>query len=128
MLLKPEAPGPPAFAIACEVPSRFLGTECFQETHPERIFWDCSHDREVAYTAVQAATMEQALASNCSSHQALLVRFEFPGNTLAQPLWRSIYPRIRFTPKKFHGFVQRMAISTVGRNHQLSAAAFGFRR
>ena len=59
MLLKPELPGAPAFAIAGQVPSRFLGTECFQETHPERIFRDCSHYCEAAYTAVQAATMSR---------------------------------------------------------------------
>ena len=47
------------FAIAGQVPSRFLGTEYFQETHPERIFRDCSHYCEAAYTAVQAATMSR---------------------------------------------------------------------
>src|ERR1700740_763103 len=49
----------PVFAIAGQVPSRFLGTEYFQETHPERIFRDCSHYCEAAYTAVQATTMSR---------------------------------------------------------------------
>ena len=49
----------PVFAIAGQVPTRFLGTEYFQETHPERIFRDCSHYCEAAYTAVQAATMSR---------------------------------------------------------------------
>src|SRR5258706_5803320 len=39
----------PVFTIAGQVPTRFLGTEYFQETHPERIFRDCSHYCEAAY-------------------------------------------------------------------------------
>jgi pyruvate dehydrogenase (quinone) len=37
----------PVLAIAAHVPSRELGSEYFQETHPERLFTDCSHFCEV---------------------------------------------------------------------------------
>jgi pyruvate dehydrogenase (quinone) len=72
------------FAIAGQVPTRFLGTEYFQETHPERIFRDCSHYCEAAYTAVQAATMSRlAIQSAITKRGVGLVCI--PGDTLAQP-------------------------------------------
>src|ERR1700691_4734971 len=74
----------PVFAIAGQVPTRFLGTEYFQETHPERIFRDCSHYCEAAYTAVQAATMSRlAIQSAITKRGVGLVCI--PGDTLAEP-------------------------------------------
>ena len=74
----------PVFAIAGQVPTRFLGTEYFQETHPERIFRDCSHYCEAAYTAVQAATMSRlAIQSAITKRGVGMVCI--PGDTLAQP-------------------------------------------
>jgi pyruvate dehydrogenase (quinone) len=74
----------PVFAIAGQVPSRFLGTDYFQETHPERIFRDCSHYCEAAYTAVQAATMSRlAIQSAITKRGVGMVCI--PGDTLAQP-------------------------------------------
>ncbi|HVI09492.1 MAG TPA: thiamine pyrophosphate-dependent enzyme [Candidatus Binatia bacterium] len=73
----------PVFAIAGQVPTRFLGTEYFQETHPERIFRDCSHYCEAAYTAVQAATMSRlAIQSAITKRGVGMVCI--PGDTLAQ--------------------------------------------
>ena len=75
--------GAPVFAIAGQVPTRFLGTEYFQETHPERIFRDCSHYCEAAYTAVQAATMSRmAIQTAITKRGVGLVCI--PGDTLAQ--------------------------------------------
>jgi len=73
----------PVFAIAGQVPSRFLGTEYFQETHPERIFRDCSHYCEAAYTAVQAATMSR-LAIQFAITKRGVGLVCIPGDTLAQ--------------------------------------------
>jgi pyruvate dehydrogenase (quinone) len=74
----------PVFAIAGQVPTRFLGTEYFQETHPERIFRDCSHYCEAAYTAVQATTMSRlAIQSAITKRGVGMVCI--PGDTLAQP-------------------------------------------
>ena len=74
----------PVFAIAGQVPTRFLGTEYFQETHPERIFRDCSHYCEAAYTAVQAATMSRlAIQAAITKRGVGLVCI--PGDTMAEP-------------------------------------------
>lgn len=37
----------PVLAIASHIPSRQIGTGYFQETHPERVFADCSHFAEM---------------------------------------------------------------------------------
>jgi pyruvate dehydrogenase (quinone) len=72
------------FAIAGQVPTRFLGTEYFQETHPERIFRDCSHYCEAAYTAVQAATMSR-LAIQAAITKKGVGLVCIPGDTMAMP-------------------------------------------
>jgi pyruvate dehydrogenase (quinone) len=74
----------PVFAIAGQVPSRFLGTQYFQETHPERIFRDCSHYCEAAYTPVQATTMSR-LAIQTAITKSGVGLVCIPGDTLAQP-------------------------------------------
>src|SRR6476661_7006873 len=33
----------PVLAIAAQIPSSEIGTDFFQETHPERLFLECSH-------------------------------------------------------------------------------------
>src|ERR1700757_3507291 len=43
--------GAPVLAIASHIPSVQIGTECFQETHPERLFADCSHYCELVSQA-----------------------------------------------------------------------------
>jgi pyruvate dehydrogenase (quinone) len=74
----------PVFAIAGQIPTRFIGTEYFQETHPERLFRDCSHYCEAAYTAVQATTMSRlAIQSAITKRGVGLVCI--PGDTMAQP-------------------------------------------
>src|ERR671939_1425956 len=35
--------GAPVLALASHIPSTEIGTEFFQETHPERLFAECSH-------------------------------------------------------------------------------------
>ena len=73
----------PVFAIAGQVPSRFLGTEYFQETHPERLFRECSHYCEAAYTPIQAVTMSRLAMQSAITKQGVgLVCI--PGDTLAQ--------------------------------------------
>src|ERR1700721_1422219 len=73
----------PVFAIAGQVPTRFLGTEYFQETHPERLFRDCSHYCEAAHTAIQAVTMSRLAMQTAITKQGVgLVCI--PGDTLAQ--------------------------------------------
>jgi pyruvate dehydrogenase (quinone) len=46
--------GAPVLAIASHIPSFEIGSEYFQETHPDRLFIDCSNYRELISTAAQA--------------------------------------------------------------------------
>lgn len=46
--------GAPVLAIASHIPSIEIGSSYFQETHPDRLFVECSNYRELISTAVQA--------------------------------------------------------------------------
>jgi pyruvate dehydrogenase (quinone) len=46
--------GAPVLAIASHVPSAEIGSGYFQETHPDRLFVECSNYRELISTAAQA--------------------------------------------------------------------------
>lgn len=46
--------GAPVLAIASHIPSYQIGSEYFQETHPDRLFVGCSNYRELISTAAQA--------------------------------------------------------------------------
>ncbi|MBH0054246.1 pyruvate dehydrogenase [Salinibacterium sp. SWN139] len=46
--------GAPVLAIASQIPSTEIGSEYFQETHPDRLFVECSNYRELISTAAQA--------------------------------------------------------------------------
>jgi pyruvate dehydrogenase (quinone) len=62
----------PVLAIAAHIPSSQIGTSYFQETHPERVFADCSHYCELisspsqmprtAQNAIQAALNQRGVA------------------------------------------------------------------
>src|ERR1700730_10216581 len=43
----------PVLAIAAHIPSNEIGSNYFQETHPERLFLDCSHYCELVSQAAQ---------------------------------------------------------------------------
>ncbi len=47
----------PVLALAAQIPSIEIGTGYFQETHPERLFQECSHYCEVIATPEQAVRM-----------------------------------------------------------------------
>jgi pyruvate dehydrogenase (quinone) len=46
--------GAPVLAIASHIPSVEIGSSYFQETHPDRLFVECSNYRELVSTAAQA--------------------------------------------------------------------------
>jgi len=59
--------GAPVLAIAAHIPSGEIGTSYFQETHPERLFQECSHYCEQVSNAKQMPrvlqiAMQEALA------------------------------------------------------------------
>ncbi|WP_210520566.1 ubiquinone-dependent pyruvate dehydrogenase [Hymenobacter terricola] len=54
----------PVLALAAQIPSVEIGTGYFQETHPERLFRECSHFCELISTPEQAVrTIESAVAA-----------------------------------------------------------------
>lgn len=52
--------GAPVLAIASHIPSKQIGTSYFQETHPDRVFTECSVYSELALTAEQAPRVVHA--------------------------------------------------------------------
>jgi pyruvate dehydrogenase (quinone) len=52
--------GAPVLAIATHIPSVQVGTGFFQETHPERVFVDCSHYCELISQAEQMPRLARA--------------------------------------------------------------------
>jgi pyruvate dehydrogenase (quinone) len=73
----------PVLAIAAQVPSAELGTNYFQETHPEQIFMTCSDFCEVISTPEQvprvlAIAMRTAIAKRC------VVVLVIPGDILTR--------------------------------------------
>lgn len=54
--------GAPVLAIAAQIPSPEIGTNYFQETHPELIFRECSHFREtIAHPAQLSRVLDVAI-------------------------------------------------------------------
>jgi pyruvate dehydrogenase (quinone) len=49
----------PVLAIAAQIPSNEIGTDFFQETHPERLFQDCSHFCQLVGTEKQMPRLLQ---------------------------------------------------------------------
>src|SRR5882672_8591685 len=49
--------GVPVLAIASHIPTEQIGTSFFQETHPERLFVECSHYCELVSQASQMPRM-----------------------------------------------------------------------
>ena len=51
--------GAPVLAIAAQIPSEQIGTGFFQETHPERLFLECSHFCELVSGEAQMPRLAQ---------------------------------------------------------------------
>lgn len=49
--------GAPVLALASHIPSEKIGTGFFQETHPERLFQECSHFCEMVNSGPHGATL-----------------------------------------------------------------------
>ena len=50
----------PVLAIAAQIPSSEIGTDYFQETHPERLFLDCSHFCQLVGSEKQMPRLAQS--------------------------------------------------------------------
>jgi pyruvate dehydrogenase (quinone) len=65
--------GAPVLAIASHIPSVEIGSGYFQETHPDRIFGECSGFNELVLTAEQAPRMFRAAIHSATSGHGVSV-------------------------------------------------------
>ncbi len=63
----------PVLALASQVPSREVGSGYFQETHPERLFRDCSHFCEVATEADQVPGLVESAVRAALAREGVAV-------------------------------------------------------
>src|ERR1700723_2910326 len=74
----------PVLAIAAQIPSSEIGSEYFQETHPEQLFKECSHYCEFVAGANQMQrTLEAAIRQAVTNRGVSVV--VIPGDVALQP-------------------------------------------
>ena len=74
----------PVLAIAAHIPSAEIGTDYFQETHPETLFKECSHYCELVSSAKQMPrTLEVAIREAVGRRGVSVV--VIPGDVALQP-------------------------------------------
>jgi pyruvate dehydrogenase (quinone) len=84
----------PVLAIAAHIPSNEIGSNYFQETHPERLFLDCSHYCEmVSQPSQMPRTLEIAMQTAISRHGVAVV--VLPGDIALREAITQ-HPRLRF--------------------------------
>ncbi|MDF0666536.1 MAG: ubiquinone-dependent pyruvate dehydrogenase [Nitrospira sp.] len=74
----------PLLAIAAQIPSREIGSGYFQETHPERLFRDCSHYCELVSQPEQISRLLQIAVQTALSRRGVSV-IVLPGEIALQP-------------------------------------------
>jgi pyruvate dehydrogenase (quinone) len=88
----------PVLAIAAQIPSIEIGTDYFQETHPERLFQDCSHFCQLVSTEKQMPRLLQIAMQTSVSRGGVSV-LVLPGDVAASKMTsRELEHRI-FTPR-----------------------------
>jgi pyruvate dehydrogenase (quinone) len=86
----------PVLAVAAHIPSNEIGSNYFQETHPERLFLDCSHYCELVSQPEQMPrTLEIAIQTAISRQGVAVV--VLPGD-IALKEAATPQPRLRFKP------------------------------
>jgi pyruvate dehydrogenase (quinone) len=73
--------GAPVLAIASHIPSVQIGTGFFQETHPERLFADCSHYCELVSQAEQMPRLARTAVQHALGRGGVSV-LVIPGDVL----------------------------------------------
>jgi pyruvate dehydrogenase (quinone) len=77
--------GAPVLAIAAQVPSSEIGTGFFQETHPERLFTECSHYCELLGSPAQMPRVLQTAMQHAVGRGGVAV-VVIPGDVAAEPV------------------------------------------
>ena len=75
----------PVLAIAAQIPSSEIGTDFFQETHPERLFQECSHFCQLVGTEKQMPRLLQIAMQSCVSRGGVSV-LVLPGDVAASKM------------------------------------------
>jgi pyruvate dehydrogenase (quinone) len=95
--------GAPVLAIASHIPSVQIGTAFFQETHPERLFVECSHYCELVSQAEQMPRLVRTAVQHALGRRGVSV-LTIPGDVLHRaavnptgqsallPSWASVIP------------------------------------
>ena len=73
--------GAPVLAIASHIPSAQIGTGFFQETHPERVFVDCSHYCELVSQTAQMPRVARTAIQHALGRGGVAV-LAIPGDVL----------------------------------------------
>ncbi|MEU9337076.1 pyruvate dehydrogenase [Streptomyces sp. NPDC048290] len=76
--------GAPVLALASHIPSRQIGTGYFQETHPERLFTECSDFCELVATPDQMPRLLRIAIQRAVGHSDVSV-LVLPGDLAAAP-------------------------------------------
>ncbi|WHX89426.1 ubiquinone-dependent pyruvate dehydrogenase [Peribacillus simplex] len=74
----------PVLAIAAQIPSNEIGSEFFQQTHPEHLFKECSHFSEVVTKPEQMPRMVTIAMQHAVSRKGVAV-LVLPGDVAAMP-------------------------------------------
>jgi len=72
----------PVLAIAAQIPSNEIGTDYFQETHPEQLFQECSHFCQLVATEKQMPRLLQIAMQTAMSRGGVSV-LVLPGDVAA---------------------------------------------
>ncbi|WP_327288199.1 pyruvate dehydrogenase [Streptomyces sp. NBC_01198] len=74
----------PVLALASHIPSSEIGTSYFQETHPDRLFAECSHYSELISNAQQMPRVLQTAIQHAVGRGGVSV-ISLPGDIAAHP-------------------------------------------
>ncbi|MFI0938165.1 pyruvate dehydrogenase [Streptomyces sp. NPDC021020] len=74
----------PVLALASHIPSSEIGTSYFQETHPDRLFTECSHYSELISSAAQMPRVLQTAIQHAVGRGGVSV-ISLPGDIAAHP-------------------------------------------
>ena len=73
----------PVLALAAQIPSSRIGTGYFQETHPDRLFAECSHYSELVSTPAQMPHVVESAIQHAVGRQGVSV-VALPGDVAGQ--------------------------------------------
>ena len=88
----------PVLAIAAQIPSSEIGTDFFQETHPERLFQECSHYCQLVGTEKQMPRVLQIAMQTSLSRGGVSV-LVLPGDVAAAKMSSTEMEHRVFAPR-----------------------------